>query len=177
MTTTDEAAYRQRTAPRVFHRYVRLALGSLQLVLPQRDVHILEPSSDIEALSDCDGPIGWIAVDHGRAPVFCLSDRLERMHPAPPEWRICALLQHAGSLFGMLCGSVDILNSGQFRLIELPPCMHAPGAPIHGLALVGDNVMSVSSAGALAAHLGDQLSGSAAPLDAGPSNLALDTAL
>lgn len=134
--------------------YIDLEIDRLRLLLPQRDVHILEPAADIRPVGEYTDHFGTIEVDGDPYPVYCLSSGLQLMTEPPMHWRICVLLQHPHQVFGLVCASVRFHHRTSLIEHTLPFCMRLGKSPITALALCGDEVMSISSVGRLGVCLG-----------------------
>lgn len=134
-------------------RYVMLTLDALSLVLPQSEVHTLEPVSDIET-EDEDHPfIGWITAVGQRWPVHCLSKDLDSMKTVPAGRLICVLVANEGRYFGLLCEEVQTLEGNEFDQWSLPECMRASATPISSLVVRGGKVCCMTTAADLAAYV------------------------
>jgi hypothetical protein len=96
--------------------------------------------------------VGWITVADRRWPVFCFSEQLKRLAVVPATRSICAVLSAGDEAFGMLCSDVGMLRLPDARVTAVPEAMILPGRPIHGLALLQDAVMCLSSAARLYTH-------------------------
>jgi hypothetical protein len=130
-----------------------LRLGTLELLLPQPEVHTLEPVLDLEPAPGGQGPCGWLPLDAVRWPVYCLSAGLEPLAVVPPSRRLCVLLMEAEQAFGLACDAAQTVTAAGLRIEPLPACMHRPHGPVQALALDGERILPVSDTGALAAHL------------------------
>lgn len=124
--------------------YARLAIDELSLLLPQRQIELLEPVLEVRYAEE---GFGWIEMEGEPLPVYCLSQQLALLHPPPPQRQICALLDRPGGLFGLLCDELDLM--GSLHSVPLPPAMHLPGTPISGLARYKQRVFCITSAQAL----------------------------
>ena len=141
-------------------RGVVIIIGQLRLALPQQDVHTLEPMIDIQATQNTLGTVGLIQRDTVRWPIYCLSAQLELMRTVPDTRRVSVLLKHAGQGFGLLCDEVFSVSLSQIQSTPLPACMFTQGTPVLELALHNDDLLCISSTGALMAFLdGSQCGG------------------
>ena len=128
-----------------------LALDGFRLLLPQNEIHRLEPMEDIEPVEGDETHAGWATLDDKRWPVYCLSANLRAMAAIPASRRVCVLLEHLDRYFGLACEQVGILKGTQMRVFPLPACMRTPGTPVRALAIHQDRVLSVTCKAALAA--------------------------
>ncbi len=131
--------------------FVAIALDGFRLLLPQNEIHRLEPVEDIEPVEGDETHAGWATLNEKRWPVYCLSANLRAMAAIPTSRRICVLLEHADRYFGLACEEVVILKGTQMRVFPLPACMRTPGTPIRALAIHQERVLSVTCKAALAA--------------------------
>ena len=135
-------------------RYAVLTMDNLRLLVPQHQVHALEPGFD--ALRSEGDETRWIAVAGARSPVYCLSEDLKPIHEVPASRHICVLLNIGAGLFGVLCDQVVMLEQAGLEILPLPECMRTLNTPLQGLVLQGEQVLCVSSAQDLLACVGDQ---------------------
>jgi hypothetical protein len=146
----DEARFGPATAG----RYAVLTMDNLGLLIPQHQVHALEPGFDVQR-SEEDG-VDWISVGGAPSPVYCLSADLRPIREVPAGRHICVLLDTGTRLFGVLCDQVVMLDQAGLDLLPLQGCMRTPGTPLQGLVLHGERVMCVTSADNLLACLDQQ---------------------
>lgn len=137
-------------------RYVRLAVDALSLVVPQSEIHTLEPLADVATDAASQGSVGWITAEGQRWPVYCFSKELTPMKTVPAGRRICVLVADGGRYFGLLCDQVQTLEGDQFLEWPLPECMKGPSSPVSSLILQGEKVYGMTTAAALAAYIGYQ---------------------
>lgn len=142
-----------RLEPSSSYRYVFLSIGQLGLLIPQHQVHALEPSFDVQRSKGGDAT-GWISVTGASSPVYCLSENLQLIHEIPTDRNICVLLDIGDGLFGILCDQVVMLTQAELEIRPLPACMQGPDTPLRGLVLYGEKVLCVTSADDLQACLG-----------------------
>ncbi len=135
-------------------RYVILNIGRLGLLIPQHQVHALEPAFDVQPSKE-EGA-GWITVAGARSTVYCLSENLQPMREVPSERHICVLLEIGCGQFGVLCDQVIMFEPAELDIKPLPESMHAPDTPIQGLVVHGERVLCVCSADNLLACLGEE---------------------
>ncbi len=125
--------------------YALLSIDALSLLLPQRQIELLEPALEVRYEEE---PFGWIEVSGKEpSPVYCFSQQLALLHPAPAHRRICVLLDAPKGPFGILCDQVMLM--GSLSSVPLPPAMRVPDTPILGLAHQEQQVFCISSAQAL----------------------------
>lgn len=126
-------------------RYIRLFFDDLNLLLPQHQLHTLEPVSDLQTPAVSQDGVGWMANGGHRWPVYCLSGALETMHLIPDNRRICVLVAHQSRAFGLVCENVDTMPEQELMSWPLPNCMYTPGTPINALALHDRRVYCMST--------------------------------
>ena len=143
-----------RFEPAASGRYAMLTMDELGLLIPQHQVHTLEPAFDVQRSEGEDAD--WIDVAGARSLVYCLSENLQPIREVPAGRHICVLLESGGDLFGVLCDQVVMLEQAELDILPLPECMHAPDTPLRGLVLHGEKVLCVSSADDLLACLGEK---------------------
>ena len=125
--------------------YALLSLDALFLLLPQRQIELLEPALEVRYGEE---GIGWIEESEGGSlPVYCFSQQLALLYSPPVQRRICVLLDAPKGRFGLLCDQVRLM--GSLPAVPLPPAMRLPDTPILGLAHREQQVFCVSSAQAL----------------------------
>ena len=134
-------------------RYAVLTMDNLALLIPQHQVHALEPAFDVRRSEGDD--LGWIAVAGARSPVHCLSEDMQPTREVPAGRHICVLLDTGDGLFGVLCDQVVMLDQAGLEILPLPGCMRTPSTPLHGLVLHGERVLCVTSAQDLLACAGE----------------------
>jgi len=149
-TRPDEARFRPMTTG----RYAVLTMDHLGLLIPQHQVHALEPGFDVQR-SQGDG-VDWIAVGGAPSPVYCLSADLMPIREVPAGRHICVLLDTGTRLFGVLCDQVVMLDQAGLEMLPLQGCMRTPGTPLHGLVLHGERVLCVTAADDLLACVGQR---------------------
>lgn len=148
-----------RTGTSTTDRYAVLTMDNLGLLIPQHQLHALEPGFDVQRAEGDD--LGWIAVAGAgagagaRCPVYCLSEDLKPIREVPAGRRICVLLEIGAGLFGVLCDQVVMLDPAGIEILPLPDCMRTPNTPLQGLVLHGGRVSCVTSAQDLLACVGD----------------------
>lgn len=126
-------------------RYVRLFFDGLNLLLPQHQLHTLEPVSDLQTTAGCEDGVGWITNGGYRWPVYCLSSALDMMNRCPHGRHICALVAHQSQAFGLVCEDVDTMPGQDLVSWSLPTCMYTPGTPINALALHDGRVYCITT--------------------------------
>jgi hypothetical protein len=126
--------------------YATLMLGSLALAVPQHEMHTLEPVLDIETAEPEGMRIGSIALAGSRWPVYCLSANLEAASVLPATWRICVMLGATGTLFGIVCEMVAMIDGAEIQSFSMPTCMSHPMQPIRALALYQEQVLCITTA-------------------------------
>ena len=136
-----------------------LSLEGLNLLLPQEDVHSVEPILDVEPATNQRTAASWVDQAQERWPIYCLSPELDTMRDLPVERRVCVLLDRDEVGFGLAVEQVTALQQGQLRFFSLPICMRTPGSPVRAMACQDEAVLCVTTAIDLADYLarGDSL--------------------
>lgn len=133
--------------------YALLLFGQTRLLVPQRDIRLLDLLDDVDLSSAPENGVGWSEFRQQRIPVYCLSARLEWRSEVEPDRTICALLEADGNFFGLLCSEVSIVKAEQIAFYETPSAMRVVDAPFSHLAMSEDVLACVSSASLLSACL------------------------
>ncbi len=146
----DQAA----AEPMAIGRYAVLTMDELALLIPQHQVHALEPAFDVQRSEGEDA--GSIAVAGASWPVYCLSKDLRPIREVPADRHICVLLESGAGLLGVLCDQVVMIEQMGLDILPLPRCMRTPGTPLQGLVLHAERVLCVTSADDLLGCIGLQ---------------------
>ncbi len=125
-------------------RYAVLTIDERALLIPQQQLHALEPAFDVQRSEA--GDAGWIAVAGVNWPVYCLSEDLRPIREAPADRHFCVLLESGAGLLGVLCDQVVMLEQMELEILPLPRCMRTAGTPLQGLVLHSERVLCVTSA-------------------------------
>ncbi len=134
-------------------RYVVLHFAGMPLVLPNTDIHTLEPRSDVQPAEHGDGSIGWIEAAGRRWPAVCLDADLGPMNVVPVERRVCVLLHHRGGYAGVLCEAVTTLDAEGAQVLPLPPALNSAESPVRGLVRQDEFLGCLTSGNDLLAQL------------------------
>lgn len=126
-----------------------LSIGAVKLCLPQNEIRTLEPVLDLREVDE-GLAVGVMEVDDGVWPVFCLSEDLVPQSDLPVERRVCVLLGHGETLFGLACERVESLQAALVRLVPVPEAVAREGSAIWSLGLYGEEIVCMSSTRALA---------------------------
>lgn len=143
-----------RLGPVTTGRYAMLTMDNLGLLIPQHQVHAVEPGLDVQRSAG--DAVGWIAVAGAHSLVYCLSGDLKPIREVPTGRHICVLLDSGTGLFGVLCNQVAMLEQAVIEVLPLPECMSAPNTPLQGLVLRDERVLCVTSAQDLLGCVGDE---------------------
>lgn len=136
----------------ISEQVVVLSAGRLSLVFPQREIRTLEPVLDLES-GEHSLSIGDIVLDEGTWPIFALTEDLELLASAPEKGRVCVLMSHENWRFGLLCDKVANAPAQDMTPQPLPECMRQPATVVHGLSVVGNQVMCLTRAEAMWRYL------------------------
>lgn len=131
-------------SPDAVRRFALIELDAVALLVPQHDLHAIEPVLDVDTDAPTGMAAGGIRLRSGDWPVFCPSDDLEPLAGLLPERRICAMLAHDSGLFGVVCRGVASVSARSVRLFPMPRCMVS--TPLRELALHGERVVCVTDA-------------------------------
>ena len=127
-----------------------IQLDSVVLALPQSNLHSVESALDIKPAVDA-GSAACIKLHGQEWPVYCPTDNLVAVNVITDDQRICAMLISGDSLFGLVCREVISVEAAQLRPFKLPDCMRTPDTPLHGVGILGERVVCLTSAPALLA--------------------------
>ncbi|MGZ8218964.1 hypothetical protein [Methylomagnum sp.] len=133
--------------------FVCLDLGGTHWLIPQGDIHALEPVIDM-APAGKSGAVGRFDQAGAEWPVYALSPDFELLPARPEPQRVAVLMRHRQRAFGVLCERVWVAERSRLTLHPVPPCMDRQPSPLLGLALWDGEVLCVSSAHALERWLG-----------------------
>ena len=138
---------------------VRVAIDSLVLALPERDLKSVESALDVVACNGAgdgagDGAgngiaCGRIAAGLVECPVYALGVDLVVAPAAPAARRVCVVLEGPGGRFGLLADDVTRLPAEEVRRSPLPPCMRRDGLPIESLVVHEQEIQLALSAASL----------------------------
>lgn len=132
----------------------RLALGPVQILVPQQEVHTLEPLSEL-VMEDVPPPACAAFRSAGvHWPVYALDEDLQPGETVPPGRRICAMLRHRGGLYGVLVDQVATVLPDALRMNDLPACLAPPQGLFEALAVHGEEVLCLTSAERIARAAG-----------------------
>lgn len=134
--------------------FVCLELEGAGWLIPQADVHALEPVIDMLPAAGESGAVGRFEQAETEWPVYALSPDFEWLPTRPESRRIAVLMRHRQRAFGVLCERVAMAERSRLTLHPVPPCMDRQPSPLLGLALRDGEVLCVSSAKALEHWLG-----------------------
>jgi hypothetical protein len=137
--------------PESGQRFALIELDEVALLLPQSDLHGVEPVLDVDPRLAVGGAAGKIRLRTGLWPVFCPSDDLEPLAQLLPKRRICAMLLAGNQLFGLVCTSVGSLLAPEVKSIPVPECMPASSAVLGELALYAGRIVCVTTSARLLA--------------------------
>jgi hypothetical protein len=135
-----------------------LAVGTVRLALPQRDVRQINLVGDLEMPAAGDGlEVGWRIRDDGRSwPAYSLDTRLRLESPAPAQRRLCVFFGPGDDVRGVLCDRVwSLAADGDLVIEPLPGCFAGARSPAIGLAQFEKQVALVTDCGALTAYLAE----------------------
>lgn len=133
--------------------FALLRLEQTRILVPQREIRVLDLTMDVERGDRPPGGIGWISFKRQFRPVYCPSAELEWLTEAPADRPICAVVEAKGNAFGLLCTEVTLLQAQEVVFHEIPAAMATPHSPFDGLAIVTGSLACVSSAEQLFNHL------------------------
>jgi hypothetical protein len=140
--------------PESGQRFALIELDEVALLLPQSDLHGVEPVLDVDARLASGGAAGKIRLRTGLWPVFCPSDDLEPLAQMLPKRRICAMLLTGNQLFGLVCSRVGSVLAPEVKRLPLPECMSASSAVLGELGLHAGRIVCVTSSARLLSGFG-----------------------
>lgn len=129
---------------------VRIALGELELLVPQADVHSVEPIAEIDETAATGASVGAVQLAARQWPIYALSAALSPRRTVPDEARVCVLLGDAGFWFGLVCLEIGAVGVSRIASTPLPVCMRKAPSPIDALALPPINALALPPIDALA---------------------------
>lgn len=142
-----------RTGASAEERFALLRLEQTKLLIPQREIRVLDLTIDVEKNDPPRKAVGWIQFKQEFRPVYCPSAELGWVTYIPDDRPICAVVEVKEQVFGLLCTEVTLLRPHEVVLHEIPIAMHTPHSPIERLAMIADSLACVSSTEKLLAHL------------------------
>ena len=133
---------------------VRVAIGSLSLVLPEQDVDSVESVLDMNRAGAGDGPAcGHLALAGASCPVYALSERLDLVRTVEPRGRVCIVIAAEAGPMAVLADAASRLDAAGVRRCALPACMRTGGGLLLGLAVVDSAPLFEVSGASLGAWL------------------------
>ncbi len=133
--------------------YALLSLGKRALLIPQNEIRTLESVLDVHTSNQPPHGVGWLRFESNDWPVYSLDEALQPLSAIPATQRICALLGFEDSYFGLTCTNASTLRGTEKHIRPIPAAMLNLESPLCGLALHGDDIGLVSTAGVLAQFL------------------------
>ena len=131
----------------------RLTFSGLHLILPQREIRMLESASAVDSRDAGALSAGWITCEQLRWPVYCISPQLTLLDTVPAERRVCVLIKAGNNFMGILCDNVSIEKAVE-KWHDIPTAMILPVTPLLGLIVSEENALAcLTSAELLAAHI------------------------
>jgi CheW-like domain len=110
-------------------------------------------ASSVQPASAGERAIGWIGIESGRWPVYCVDGAFAPARPAPERRRMVALLDRGERCFGVLSDDVRPIPGASVALHRLPAAMRLPDSPLLGLLVRGESAIALSGAGAMLRRL------------------------
>jgi hypothetical protein len=142
--------------------FALLTVDDWQWLIPQGDIHSLEPVFDITAYSEAEvaddalvapDPVGIITLAGEPWPIYCVAGDFSPLHTIPDTRRICILLRSGEFRWGLVCDQIEVLESEQPRMQPVPACMAKPDSPLHALIRYENNLAYVTTVTHLQNHL------------------------
>lgn len=130
-------------------RFIMLAFGGLQLLIPQSDIYSLEPTVDVTSTVTHNGSVGQLKQSGNAWSLYAFSSELSLLPSCPDSYHIAILMKNVQPLYGLLCEQVDTIDRSQISIHPVPAAMHPENSPLLALALHGQDVFYISSAIAL----------------------------
>jgi len=135
------------------HSFALLRLEQTRLLVPQREIRVLDLAMDVARENPPYGGVGWIGFRQQQCPVYSPSPRLEWLSNVPADRSICALMEADEGIFGLLCTEIAIVKSTELTFHAIPVAMATPHSPITRLALYEGHLACLSSATQIFRHL------------------------
>jgi len=126
-----------------------LIFAGFQLLIPQNDIFSLEPTIDMTPSTTPIGSVGQLQQSNAVYALYALSAELTLLNSCPDTYRIAVLMKNVNPVYGLLCEQVDTIKRDQLSIHPVPTAMHRKNSPLLALALVGEEVRTISSANAL----------------------------
>ena len=142
-----------RDTPAQMQTFALLRLEQTRLLIPQREIRVLDLVMDVIRDNPPPSGIGWIGFRQQQCPVYAPSARLEWLMDVPADRTICALMEADGGIFGLLCTDITMVKSNEIALHAIPPAMAVSHSPINQLALYEGHLTCFTSARQILAHL------------------------
>ena len=137
-----------------------LAFDGARLAFPLGEVLGVQRSSQIEAEQDNPLALGGIVHAGRRWPVFALDGGFNRITMLPAERPYCVCVSADGGETGLalMCDTVNGVSlEAQRPPPVLPECLRAPHSPLRQWYRLGEQIVPITSAPALADYLRHQL--------------------
>jgi hypothetical protein len=136
-----------------------LSFAGLHLVLAPGDLRIIAAPWDLVRTAPPARGIGWIAQFAQWWPVYALSfDLAPLVDQAAAARRLCAVLGHHPTVFGLLCDDIQIMRGVGPVFQPLAPCMQGPESPIRDLAVDARGLLCGTDANRLGRFIGAAIS-------------------
>ncbi|NJN45169.1 MAG: hypothetical protein HC808_00155 [Candidatus Competibacteraceae bacterium] len=142
--------------------FALLTLDGWRWLIPQGEIHSLEPVFDITEYSEAEvddnalvtsDPVGIIRLAGEPWPIYCLAGDFSSLSTIPETRRMCILLRSEQRRWGLVCDQIEVLDGEQPRLQPVPACMATPNSPLHGLISYDDYLAYATSAVHLTTYL------------------------
>jgi len=146
----------------VAETFARLTVDSWRWLIPQGEIHSLEPVFDITEYAEAEvddkalvvsDPVGIILLAGEPWPIYCLAGNFSSLPTMPDTRRMCILLRGEQGRWGLVCDQIEVLESEQPRLQPVPACMAKPNSPLHGLISYDDYLAYVTTTAHLTTYL------------------------
>lgn len=133
--------------------FALLRLEQTRLLIPQREIRVLDLVLDVTRENPPPGGIGWIGFRQQQCPVYSPSSRLGWLSDVPTDRTICALMEGDEGVFGLLCTDIAMVKSNELAFHAIPAAMATPHSPINQLALYEGHLACLTTAAQIFAHL------------------------
>lgn len=130
--------------------YVMLVIDELKLLIPQAQISSLELSIAMEIDTSDALTAGYFQFENQSWPVFCFNNNLDVLKSVPEARKVCILLQTETDYFALLCDQALLIKPEVIQLQALPEVMTTNEMPLSALAILDDEIISISSAENLA---------------------------
>ena len=130
--------------------FALLSFDSYPLLLPQRDIALLELSADLDHLAVPEQyNVASLNFQGQSWPTYCLTSDFSLRKSIPSSRYICAVLNDNENYLGLLCDTIDTLAAAEFHLHPIPFCMQQNNMLASALAVRDEEMLVLTTAARL----------------------------